>query len=48
LYGQEVKLLKFGRMPAQILIDMQGIVKYAHYGQSMSDIPANEKILQLI
>lgn len=48
LYGQEVKLLKFGRMPAQILIDMQGIVKYAHYGQSMSDIPANEEILQLI
>lgn len=48
LYGQEVKLLKFGRMPAQMVIDKQGIVIYAHYGQSMSDIPANEDILQLI
>lgn len=48
LYGQEVKLLKFGRMPAQVLIDMQGIVRYAHYSQSMSDIPTNKKILGLI
>jgi len=38
-YGQEVKILKLGRMPAQMLIDTSGIIKYIHYGGSMSDIP---------
>ena len=47
-YGQEVNLFKLGRMPAQVLIDKQGIARYAHYGKSMSDIPENEEILQLI
>jgi len=48
LYGQEVKLFKFGRMPAQALIDKDGIVRYVHYGKSMSDIPSNEELLALI
>ena len=48
LYGQEVKLFKFGRMPAQVLIDKEGIVRYAHYGKSMSDIPDNDELLALI
>jgi peroxiredoxin len=48
LYGQEVNLLKLGRMPAQVLIDKAGIARYAHYGESMSDIPANQEILTLI
>ena len=39
LYGQEVKLLKLGRMPAQMLIDKSGTLKYVHYGSSMADIP---------
>lgn len=39
LYGQEVKILKLGRMPAQMLIDKAGILKFIHYGNSMSDIP---------
>ena len=47
-YGQEIKLFKFGRMPAQALIDKQGIVRYVHYGNSMSDIPQTEEILVLI
>ena len=47
-YGQEVNLLKLGRMPAQVLIDKQGIARYVHYGHSMSDIPENEEILQTI
>ena len=45
LYGQEVNLFKFGRMPAQVLIDKSGIARFVHYGRSMSDIPANEEIL---
>ena len=39
LYGQEVRLLKLGRMPAQMLIDKSGILKFVHYGKSMADIP---------
>ena len=48
LYGQESKLFKAGRMPAQVLIDKTGMLRYVHYGHSMSDIPANEEILSLI
>ncbi len=48
LYGQEIKLFKFGRMPAQVLVDKQGIARYVHYGSSMSDIPEDEDILNLI
>jgi peroxiredoxin Q/BCP len=48
LYDQEVNLLKFGRIPSQMLIDKQGIVRYAHYSNSMSDIPDNEDMLNLI
>ena len=48
LYGQEVNLFKLGRMPAQVLIDKEGIARFAHYGHSMSDIPENQEILSLI
>ena len=47
-YGQEVNLFKLGRMPAQVLVDKEGIARYAHYGHSMRDIPANEELLALI
>jgi peroxiredoxin Q/BCP len=39
LYGQEVKLFKLGRMPAQMLIDKSGILRFVYYGHSMADIP---------
>ncbi len=48
LYGQEVKIFKLGRMPAQVLINKSGKVRFVHYGHSMSDIPPNEEILGLI
>jgi len=48
LYGQEIKLFKFGRMPAQVLVDRQGMTRYVHYGQYMSDIPPNEELLALL
>ena len=47
LYGQEVNLFKLGRMPAQVLIDKQGLARFVHYGHGMSDIPKNEEILAL-
>ena len=48
LYGQEVKIFKLGRMPAQLMIDNSGKVRFVHYGHSMSDIPPNEEIINLI
>ena len=48
LFGQEVKLFKLGRMPAQVIVDKAGIARYAHYGHSMSDIPENEELLEIL
>ena|SRR5512145_238469 len=48
LYGQEVKLFKLGRLPAQVLIDKSQTVRFAHYGHSMADIPANEEIFSFV
>jgi peroxiredoxin len=48
LYGQEIKIFKFGRMPAQVLVDKEGIARYVHYGQSMEDIPSSEAILGVL
>jgi peroxiredoxin len=47
-FGQEVKLFKLGRMPAQVIVDRQGVARYAHYGHAMSDIPENQELLALI
>ena len=47
-YEQEVNLLKLGRMPAQILIDKQGIVRFVYYSNSISDITENREILDII
>jgi peroxiredoxin Q/BCP len=48
LFGQQVKIFKLGRMPAQVLVDKEGIARYVHYGNSMSDIPSNEALLSLL
>lgn len=48
LYGQQVKLFKLGRMPAQMIVDRQGILRYVHYGHSMEDIPENRELLELL
>jgi len=48
LYGQEVNLFKLGRMPAQVLIDKFGIARFVHYGHSMSDIPDNNELIDLL
>ena len=48
LYGQEVNIFKLGRMPAQVVVDQQGVARFVHYGHSMSDIPENAELLTLI
>jgi peroxiredoxin Q/BCP len=47
-FGQEVNLFKLGRMPAQVLVDKKGVVRFAYYGHSMSDIPPNQEVLKLL
>lgn len=47
-YGQEINILKLGRMPAQVLIDKAGIARFVYYGHSMSDIPENKDVLKII
>ena len=48
LYGQEIKIFKYGRMPAQVLVDKNGNARFVHYGHSMSDIPDNASLIELI
>jgi peroxiredoxin Q/BCP len=48
LYDQKINIFKLGRMPAQMLVDKAGILRYTHYGHSMKDIPENAEMLQLI
>ena len=48
LYGQEVKLFKLGRMPAQMIVDKSGMLRFVHYGHAMSDIPSNEELLNAV
>ena len=48
LYGQEINLFKFGRMPAQVLVDKDGMARFIHYGHDMTDIPTNAEMLAMI
>ena len=32
-------------MPAMLIVDPQGNVRFVHYGHEMSDIPTNEEVL---
>jgi peroxiredoxin len=48
LYGQEIRLFRFGRMPAQVMVDKESRVRYAHYGHAMSDIPHDDELLAVL
>jgi peroxiredoxin len=48
LYKQEINLFKLGRMPLNAILDHKGFIRYIHYGYSMSDIPDNETLLEVI
>ena len=47
-YQQEVNILKLGRMPAELIIDRTKIIRYLHYGESMSDIPQIQQLFEVI
>ena len=48
LLKQEWAITKLGRMPAMLIVNKQGIVKWAYYSDSMSDIPKNQEILEFL
>jgi peroxiredoxin Q/BCP len=48
MYGQKVKLLRLGRMPALIVIDKEGRMRNLHYGNSMQDIMEDDEVLALL
>lgn len=48
IYKQEINLFKLGRMPLNTILDRKGYIRFIHYGYSMSDIPDNETLLQVI
>ncbi len=48
LYRQQIKITGLGRMPAALLIDKQGRIRFQHFGDSMKDIPPVEQLLALL
>ena len=48
LFGQQVKIFKLGRMPAQVVVDREGIVRFVYFGGSMSDIPEPAEIARVL
>lgn len=48
MYRQEVNLFKLGRMPLNCVIDKDGNIRFAHYGESMKDIPSNDDLFRVI
>jgi peroxiredoxin Q/BCP len=48
LYRQEINLFKLGRMPLNCIVDIDGRIRFVHYGASMRDIPDNKELLNVI
>jgi peroxiredoxin len=47
-YHQEVNWLKAGRMPAVLVIDLDGKIFCIQYGESMADIPTNDELFKIL
>ena len=47
-YRQQVNLFKLGRLPLNCIVDIEGRIRFVHYGSSMSDIPDIETFLSVI
>ncbi len=47
-YDQAFRLLKLGRMPLSLVIDREGVIRERHAGESMSDIPRAEAVLDVL
>ena len=47
-FKQEISLLKLGRMPATLIVDKDGIIKWTYYADSLEDVPSNDEMLEII
>jgi hypothetical protein len=47
-YRQEINILRLGRMPLVMVIDRAGVIRFAYRASSMSDIPSNAALLEVI
>lgn len=47
-YGQEVSLFKLGRMPAVIIVDKEGVIRFVHYADNMRHYPRMEKLYAVL
>ena len=48
LYKQEVNFFKFGRMPMNCIVDLDGCIRYIHYSANRKDYPDIEIFLNVI
>jgi peroxiredoxin len=48
VFQQEVKFMRMGRLPALLVLDKKGIIRFLHYGKSMSDIPDNPQVFGVL
>ena len=44
-YQQPVRLLKLGRMPLQVVVDPDGVIRFRHESNGMSDTPSCDQLL---
>jgi peroxiredoxin len=47
-YEQEVSWRKLGRMPALIIVDKKGRIRFTHYAENMRDYPTLEEMYAVL
>ena len=47
-YMQEVSIWKLGRMPALMIVDKKGRVRFTHYAENQRDYPAMEEMYEVL
>lgn len=47
-YDQEVSLWKMGRMPALLIVDKKGRVRFMHYAENMKDYPDPDEMYAVL
>ncbi len=47
-YEQQVSLLKWGRMPALLIVDKKGRIRFSHYAENMRDYPELQEMYEVL
>jgi peroxiredoxin Q/BCP len=47
-YGQEVSLMKLGRMPAILIVDKKGRIRFTHYAENMRHYPTTQEMYEVL